>query len=294
MTTSSSLQSTAFNLLASPFTAVKSVLENGTAKTGTAAPKPHKKKQRARDVKAARFRSKSPKSDDAAKPHQQPSAASGGVPSPSAVYLYQSLPPPTLLAQPRSILVILDLNGTLLHRPTRRRPTKFVERPHAQEFLKYCLDTFYLAIWSSARPENVNYMAERLLTPAQREKCVVIWARDRFGLSQDDYDSKVQVYKRLSKIWNDPAVRASHPDAQHGGAWDQSNTVLVDDSREKGRSEPYNILPIPEFSGLEGAVPHVLPQVHDYLNTLCLQTDVSRYMRQHPFALDANYALRHS
>jgi hypothetical protein len=137
-------------------------------------------------------------------------------------------------------------------------------------------------------------MAERLLTPAQREKCVVIWARDRFGLSQDDYDSKVQVYKRLSKIWNDPAVRASHPDAQHGGAWDQSNTVLVDDSREKGRSEPYNILPIPEFSGLEGAVPHVLPQVHDYLNTLCLQTDVSRYMRQHPFALDANYALRHS
>lgn len=203
----------------------------------------------------------------------------------------QSLHMPTLLPNPRRILVILDLNGTLLFRPSRKRPSKFIERPHAKDFLKYCLDTFYLAIWSSARPDNVNNMVAQLLTPEQRKKCVVIWARDKFGLSKEDYDARVQVYKRLSIVWNSPIVKASHPDAGSGVVWDQSNTVLVDDSMEKGRSEPYNILPIPEFSGLAGESLHVLPQVHDYLNGLCFQEDISRHMRENPFGLDPDYTL---
>lgn len=235
----------------------------------------------------------SPSEDDAKppKPRQPPSLSSGGIPSPSTHYLTQSLAPPTLLPQPRRILVILDLNGTLLHRPSPRRPSHFVERPHARSFLKYCLDTFHLAIWSSARPQNVNNMVAQLLTPDECARCVVVWARDRLGLSGDDYDARVQVYKRLSSLWDDPRVRASHPDAAAGSCWDQSNTVLVDDSREKGRSEPYNILPVPEFSGLQAESPHVLPQVHDYLNALCFQADVSRYMRENPFRLDSGYTL---
>jgi len=79
--------------------------------------------------------------------------------------------------------------------------------------------------------------------------------------------------------------------AAAGGRWDQSNTVLVDDSLEKGRSEPNNILQIPEFSGLENESSHVLPQVHDYLNSLCHQADVSKFMRRNPFTLDPEYAL---
>ncbi|KAG6008638.1 hypothetical protein E4U43_000120 [Claviceps pusilla] len=164
-------------------------------------------------------------------------------------------------------------------------------RPHAKQFLHYCLETYRLAIWSSARPQNVNNMVSQLLTPAQRGQCVVIWARDKLGLSQADYDARVQVYKRLWKLWNDPHVRASHPDAPDGSRWDQSNTVLVDDSVEKGRTEPYNILPIPEFVGLQAEPANVLPQVHDYLNQLCFQSDVSRFMRETPFSLDPAYTL---
>ncbi|EFY93218.1 phosphoprotein phosphatase [Metarhizium acridum CQMa 102] len=237
---------------------------------------------------------KSSSSEEDAKPlnpRQPPSLSSGGIPSPSTRYLAQSLAPPTQLPQPRRILVILDLNGTLLYRPSRRRPSHFVERPHARSFLKYCLDTFHLAIWSSARPDNVNSMVAQLLAPDECARCVVVWARDRLGLSPEDYDARVQVYKRLSTVWDDPRVRASHPDAARGACWDQSNTVLVDDSREKGRSEPYNILPVPEFSGLQGESPNVLPQVHDYLNALCFQADVSRYMRENPFRLDSGYTL---
>lgn len=200
----------------------------------------------------------------------------------------QALLEPSVLPEPRRILIIMDLNGTLLHRPNRKQPSKFVERPHARSFLSYCLDTFYVAIWSSARPENVSNMVDQLIDPAQRDRCLVVWARDRFGLSDIDYKCRVQVYKRLTSVWADPRVVNAHPT---GGRWDQTNTVLVDDSMEKARTEPFNLLQLPEFSGLEDEPPDVLPQVHDYLNGLSYQTDISRYIRTQPFKLDTNFHL---
>ncbi|TQS31847.1 hypothetical protein Golomagni_07858 [Golovinomyces magnicellulatus] len=226
------------------------------------------------------------------KPTLVPSAASGGVPSATNRYLTQVARPPSQINQPRRILIIMDLNGTLLYRPTKRKPFHFVERPHAQQFLHYCINNFAVAIWSSARPQNVGKMVDRLLTPDLRSKCVVIWGRDKLGLSKDDYDAKVQVYKRLTAIWADPQVKASHPEAETGGCWDQTNTVLIDDSEEKGRSEPYNMLQIPEFAGIETELPNVLPQVHDYINTLCGQSDISSYIRRSPFVLDSGYCLQ--
>ncbi|KAL6881566.1 HAD-like domain-containing protein [Trichoderma novae-zelandiae] len=223
-----------------------------------------------------------------------PSAGSGGVPEPTPLYIKKSLSQPVSLREPRRILVIMDLNGTLLYRPNKRNPFNFIQRPHARQFLDYCVDTFHVAIWSSARPENVDKMVSQLLSPEQRAKCVVIWGRDKFGLSPADYSSRVQCYKRLSSIWNDPQVAASHPAAAQGQRWDQTNTVLVDDSAEKGRSEPYNILQLPEFEGLANEPPDVLPQVHDYLNTLCYQGNISSYIREHPFSIDLNYRLPQS
>ncbi|KAH8733328.1 HAD-like domain-containing protein [Ilyonectria robusta] len=222
---------------------------------------------------------------------QIPSASSGGVPDPTPQYIAQALLNPQVLQQPRRILIVMDLNGTLLYRPNKRRPFHFVERPHARAFMSYCLETFYVAIWSSARPENVSKMVEQLLTPEQRERCLLVWARDQFGLSSADYDSKVQVYKRLTSIWSNPRVMSSHPAAHEGGRWDQTNTVLVDDSLEKARSEPFNLLQIPEFSGLATESQNVLPQVHDYLNSLSYQSDVSRFMRLASFKLDPRYVL---
>lgn len=224
-------------------------------------------------------------------PHKIPSKASGGVPDPTPQYIAQANLSPERLPQPRRILIIMDLNGTLLYRPNKRRPFDFVERPHAKTFMKYCLDAFHVAIWSSARPENVNKMVEQLLTPEQRERVLVVWGRDSFGLSEGDYNAKVQVYKRLTTVWTNPRVRAAHSQAHKGGLWNQTNTILVDDSLEKGRSEPFNTLTLPEFSGLTTEMPNVLPQVHDYLNELAYQADISRFVRQSPFKLDPAYVL---
>lgn len=213
-----------------------------------------------------------------------PSKESGGVPDPSPSYLARASFLPQRTAASKPLLVVIDLNGTLLHRPNRASPSKFVARPHAAAFLSYCIRTFWVVIWSSARPANVRSMCARLIPePELSGRVVAVWGRDRFGLSADDFNRRVQCYKRLTRVWEDDVVARSHPAYAQGGRWTQGNTVLVDDSIEKARSEPHNLLQIPEFAGDVNEKPEILPQVHDYLNELCFQSDVSTYIRKYPY-----------
>ncbi|TLS25048.1 hypothetical protein PpBr36_07414 [Pyricularia pennisetigena] len=224
------------------------------------------------------------------KRHQQkivlaPSAESGGVPNPTPEYLNLASESPVRLESPKPILIVLDLNGTLLFRPSKN-PQAFVARPHALTFLNYLLSRFWVAVWSSAQPANVDAMIDNLIVDkAQRDRLVAVWGRDRFGLSSHDYAQRVQVYKRLTRLWVDANVAASHPGIAQGERWDQTNTILVDDSVEKARSEPHNLVCVPEFVGNLHETPEVLPQVHDYLNELSFQTNVSSYMRATPFVM---------
>ncbi|KAK8111882.1 uncharacterized protein PG998_008339 [Apiospora kogelbergensis] len=218
------------------------------------------------------------------RPYAVPSEASGGVPEPTREYMALSAMPPTQLPEPRRILVVIDLNGTLLYRPSRKNPTRFVERPHARAFLDYCLNTFCVAIWSSAKPANVTNMLNQLLTPEERAKVVAVWGRDTLGLSMADYNSRVQCYKRLTVLWRDLLGRLG----QH---WDQSNTVLVDDSSEKARSEPFNLIQLPEFEGDLLEPGSVLPQVHDFLNECAKQRDISSFIRVKRFEFRPDFIL---
>lgn len=217
----------------------------------------------------------------------QPSPQSGGIPNPSMTYITSSLNPPIPLREPQHLLVIIDLNGTLLYRPSRKQPTKFVARPHTRRFLQYCIDTFTVVIWSSARPENVRHMCDAILTGDLKQRVAAIWGRDKFNLSKQDYDLRVQCYKRLTNIWEDWEIARSHPEYNMGGRWDQTNTVLIDDSIEKGRSEPYNLIEIPEFFGDKNEQGEILPQVHDYLNHLSLHSNVSACLRAQLFKAQA-------
>jgi hypothetical protein len=231
----------------------------------------------------------------AASPNQKPSAravrdekvdpspASGGIPNPTPEYLRACLAVPSKLRSPQHLLIVIDLNGTLLYRPNRTKPKNFSMRPHAQTFLKYCADTFKVVIWSSARAENVIAMCNTILTPDIRNRVTAIWGRDKFGLSKGDYDKRVQCYKRLSWIWKDPIIAASHPAFHEGYRWDQSNTVLIDDSREKARTEPHNLVEVPEWFGDMHERDDILPQVHDYLNHLSMHSNVSACLQSHPW-----------
>lgn len=217
-------------------------------------------------------------------PRTQPSKASGGVPDPTPAYLALSAQPYVPLPEPQHLLVVIDLNGTLLHRPNRKNPTKFVARPNTLPFLRYCIDTFTVVIWSSARPDNVRNMCDAILTPSMREHVAAICGREKFNFTPTDYNANVQCYKRLSTLWRDETVSKSHPEYETGGRWDQTNTVLVDDSITKGRSEPFNLIEIPEFLGNYKEMGDILPQVHDYLNRLAIHSNVSSYLRTQPFS----------
>ncbi|KAK4127472.1 HAD-like protein [Parathielavia appendiculata] len=214
-----------------------------------------------------------------------PSAASGGIPNPTDEYLRCASFVPCRLDKPKPILVVIDLNGTLLYRPHKRNAFSFVERPLAKTFLQRCIDKHHVVIWSSARPENVRRMCEQLLPAEYLSRVVAVWGRDRFGLSADDYNRRTQCYKRLTRLWEDPVVGGSHPQAAQGAVWDQGNTVLIDDSAEKARSEPHNAVTLPEFAGDLKENPQVLPLVEDYLDALAMYTDVSTYIRVKPFTM---------
>lgn len=206
-----------------------------------------------------------------------------GRPSPTPFYTYLASQQPQLLTLPRPLLVVLDLNGTLLKRSKFSGANTFVPRPYVQEFLAYIFANHNVMIWSSARPENVATMCSDLLTPQQLKQLVAVWARDRLGLSKQAYNAKVQVYKQLSLIWNDTTIQAANPSKEY--MWTQANTVLVDDSIDKSASEPYNLIEVEEFRNQPQQVKSddYLKAVIEYLEVLSYQADVSAYIRSQPF-----------
>jgi hypothetical protein len=215
-------------------------------------------------------------------------------PKPSASYLEQAQRPPRRLSSPKKLLIVLDLNGTLLVRSNRG--SNYTPRPHVDEFLAYCLEHHALIVWSSARLQNVTAMVAQLFTAEQRAKLVEIWSRSDLRLGRH-FDAKVQVYKQLTWLWEDPEVQASFPmpatlpfrfeDGWKDALptkWDQSNTVLLDDSVDKAASEPHNLLQVDEFTKENiGDGEDVLGRVLAYIEDLKWEADVSATMRERPF-----------
>ncbi|RYO48544.1 hypothetical protein AA0116_g12472 [Alternaria tenuissima] len=212
------------------------------------------------------------------------------APQPTQEYLDQAAGEPTTTDTPGQMLVILDLNGTVLFRPNRNAKT-MIQRPFLRPFLRYLFENFKVMVWSSARPDNVKALVNQALDNDLRSKLVAQWARDSFGLSPTNYQQNVQVYKNLKLVWSRSQIQSFHPDYEAGtGKFGQHNTVLIDDSSLKASAQPHNLLEIPEFSAtpeqMEG---DVLREVAGYLEALRTQADVSRFIRKEPFAADGRY-----
>ena len=214
-------------------------------------------------------------------------------PEPFPKYLGLARAAPSRLDHPKKLLIVLDLNGTLLVRTGGSNTP--ATRPHVREFLAYCLKHHCVAIWSSACRKNVERMLRYLLTRHQISQLVAIWTREDSRLGES-IDQKVQVYKQLQCLWDDPIVQAAacrtrDPDIPgkersypEGGVWDQTNTVLVDDSLEKVDSEPYNLLQVEEFTGNTGnSQGDVLGAVLAYIEDLARERDVSSAIHYKPF-----------
>jgi hypothetical protein len=205
------------------------------------------------------------------------------APQPTDVYLSQAAEEPSVIDSPGHILVVLDLNGTVLYRPNKNAKT-MIARPYLRPFLHYLFQNFKVMVWSSARPPNVKALVEQALEKDLRSMLVASWARDTFGLSATNFNQNVQVYKNLRLIWSRDQIQQHHPEYAAGQRFGQHNTVLIDDSALKASAQPHNLLEIPEFEAtpeqMEG---DVLREVAGYLEILRQQSDVSKFIHQLPF-----------
>ncbi|KAL3457810.1 NLI interacting factor-like phosphatase-domain-containing protein [Aspergillus heterothallicus] len=211
-------------------------------------------------------------------------------PSATEKYLYQSSLMPISVSTPRPLLVILDLNGTLIFRKTRKYPPSFSRRVGLDEFLATLVEKYKVMIWSSSQPQTVDAVCQRLFPEPKRTELVAEWGRDKLGLSEFQYKNKTQVYKTLDTVWSSNEVQASYPqfnappeassNASASACWDQTNTILIDDSKLKAVSEPYNLIEIPEFTNAQGVdETFIFPKVLQLLEILAKCDDVSKMLR---------------
>ncbi|CAF9905060.1 hypothetical protein IMSHALPRED_000248 [Imshaugia aleurites] len=210
------------------------------------------------------------------------------APVPTSVYHSDARAIPTLLPSPQRLLLVLDLNGTLLYRP--RASQNYTPRPGLSNFLKYAFANHTLLIWSSAQPKNVKSLCSRLFSRGQRQMLLGEWGRDTLGLTSAQYKERVQVYKRLDRIWANENLQRSHPDFEGGKRWGQHNTVLIDDSVLKASAQPFNHVEVPEFvqgGGEEvGDGRDVLGHVVEYLEEARKWSNVSGFLKQGPFKIE--------
>ena len=204
-------------------------------------------------------------------------------PVPTKAYMRQAAEEPSVVGFSGRILVILDLNGTLLYRPNRNKKT-MVARPFLIPFLRYLFSNFAVMVWSSARPENVASLVEQSLEENLRRALVAQWGRDAFGLKPEHYSKNVQVYKNLNLVWSKDEIQRQHPNFANGGRFGQHNTVLIDDSSLKAAAQPYNLLQISEFNATPQQMQEDrLSEVAGYLEVLRTQQDVSKFMKKERF-----------
>ncbi|KAI9782015.1 MAG: hypothetical protein M1816_002124 [Peltula sp. TS41687] len=212
------------------------------------------------------------------------------TPIPTEAYLLQASQPPVRLKQPQHLLLVIDLNGTLLYRPNLANSSKLVARPGIEPFLAYIFSSFQIMIWSSSRAKNVELMCDKIFNAEQAKRLIARWGRETLGLTDRQYNNKVQVFKRLEWVWDKAEVASSHPAFLQDARWDQSNTVLIDDSVLKGAGQPFNILEVPEFAGREESRnKDTLMKVAAYLDELRFHHDVSAFMRANPFVVDGSW-----
>ncbi|KAK6001373.1 hypothetical protein QM012_002704 [Aureobasidium pullulans] len=199
-------------------------------------------------------------------------------PSPSLPYLMNSLVTSPKLDQPKSLLVVLDLNGVLAFRKKKSRGYK--PRPNLDTFLDYLFVNHHVMIWSSGMPENVERIMGHMLSYERQQKLVAIWSRDKLRLPDHLFSEKVQVYKQLKWIWEDPTLQLNAP----LGGWSQRDTVLVDDSVDKAAAEPHNLIEVDEFTNSSSQHENTtLLDVISYLERIRWYDNVSAEIRAAPF-----------
>ena len=91
------------------------------------------------------------------------------------------------------VLLVLDVDGVLVRRKRHTvgtkpakgweavadRPWQFQPRPHAAEFVAWCVSRFGVAVWSAMAEENLRPLVSQLLGDALTAQLHFVWGRER-------------------------------------------------------------------------------------------------------------------
>ncbi|KAK4799653.1 hypothetical protein SAY86_025018 [Trapa natans] len=194
----------------------------------------------------------------------------------------------------RKNLLILDLNGLLIdvipnkhggQKPDMVLSGKHVfKRPFVDDFLEFCFKRFAVAVWSSRKKKNIDRLVDFLFGNA-REKLVFCWNQcqctQTYFKTRENWN-KPLVLKELRKVWEKLG-----PDLQFDkGEYNESNTLLLDDSPYKAICNPENtaIFPNPyQYNMSQDISLGPGGDIRVYLEGLSLAENIPEYVRQKPF-----------
>ncbi|KAL9249178.1 hypothetical protein AKJ16_DCAP01043 [Drosera capensis] len=194
----------------------------------------------------------------------------------------------------RKKLLILDINGLLVDivptlseefTPDTTISGKAVfKRPHCDDFLQFCFEKFEVGIWSSRTRKNVELVIDFLLGP-NKEKLLFCW--DQSHCTETGYNTihnqdKPLLLKEIRKLW----TKQGQDLPWERGDYNESNTLLLDDSPYKGlRNPPYTaIYPYPyEYRDIKDRSLGPTGDLRIYLERLARADNVQSFVRANPF-----------
>ncbi|KAJ6370109.1 hypothetical protein OIU76_028390 [Salix suchowensis] len=209
------------------------------------------------------------------------------------------IPDVCTLEQPRirrvtKKLLILDVNGLLAdivsnvsvgYQANLVVSGKSVfKRPFCDDFLRFCFQKFDVGVWTSRTKRNMNPLIDFLFGDS-RHKLLFCWDQSHCtdtGFTTVENTSKPMFLKELKKIWE---YLESTPHLNKG-EYDESNTLLLDDSPYKALCNPVHTAIFPQsYRYRDGADSSLGPDddLQLYLERLAEAENIQEYISQHPF-----------
>ncbi|KEH24112.1 putative FCP1 domain, HAD-like domain-containing protein [Medicago truncatula] len=199
---------------------------------------------------------------------------------------------------PKKKLLIMNLNGFLLHRAhvcdkkaipkSRTADYKYpyfllFKRPFSEEFIKFCLERFEVGLWSSAMEHNIDD-ALACAIGELKNKLLFVWDQDKCrdsGFKSLENNQKPLFFKELKEVWHS---------VKKGGPYSASNTLLIDDKPYKSLLNPPNTSIFTEPYDPVDKCDKALDPNGDlckYLKGLAEAEDVQSYVKDNAFGVPA-------
>ncbi|MED6130592.1 hypothetical protein PIB30_002185 [Stylosanthes scabra] len=207
------------------------------------------------------------------------------------------------LSNSKNKLLILDMNGLLAdfvkkvpqgsRTPDfniyggRKGSIKVFKRPFCDDFLQFCLDRFHVGVWSSRKKKKLGRAVNKIFRQLG-SKLLFRWDRSQCTKTPtctlEDKDKPI-VFKELRKLWE--KVDDSLPWKK--GEFNESNTLLLDDSPYKSLLNPRNSAIFPNsyhFDDIGDTSLGPGGELRVYLEGLAEAENVQEYVASHPFGQD--------